>query len=235
MAKLTEKQKEYLNNPIFLQKYLEILNMRLVYSNNRLELNNQEMDKLYDNANISSLDDNLKAFNILLNRLSTSNQQLTEELITNVANTINEHSMYISNNYRTLGNNVKFEGKYPIEKPQNIQRKMQELLSKYYGEWSKLDIFEREAKFNIEFLRIHPFEDGNGRTSRLILNYNMIREGPAPILIPFELRERYFKARNEEDIFWIKEMFKKESQKELIALDILIDEYEKQNNHKKKH
>ena len=235
MAKLTEKQKEYLNNPIFLQKYLEILNMRLVYSNNRLELNNQEMDKLYDNANISSLDDNLKAFNILLNRLSTSNQQLTEELITNVANTINEHSMYISNNYRILGNNVKFEGKYPIEKPQNIQRKMQELLSKYYGEWSKLDIFEREAKFNIEFLRIHPFEDGNGRTSRLILNYNMIREGHAPILIPFELRERYFKARNEEDIFWIKEMFKKESQKELIALDILIDEYEKQNNHKKKH
>lgn len=235
MAKLTEKQKEYLNNPIFLQKYLEILNMRLVYSNNRLELNNQEMDKLYDNANISSLDDNLKAFNILLNRLSTSNQQLTEELITNVANTINEHSMYISNNYRTLGDNVKFEGKYPIEKPQNIQRKMQELLSKYYGEWSKLDIFEREAKFNIEFLRIHPFEDGNGRTSRLILNYNMIREGHAPILIPFELRERYFKARNEEDIFWIKEMFKKESQKELIALDILINEYEKQNNHKKKH
>ena len=32
------------------------------------------MDKLYDNANISSLDDNLKAFNILLNKLSTSDQ-----------------------------------------------------------------------------------------------------------------------------------------------------------------
>ena len=185
------------------------------------------MDKLYDNANISSLDDNLKAFNILLNKLSTSDQQLTEELITNVANTINEHSMDISNNYRTLGDNVSFEGKYPIEKPQNIKRKMQELLSKYYGEWTNLDIFEREAKFNIEFLRIHPFEDENGRTSRLILNYNMIREGHAPILIPVELRERYFKARNEEDIFWIKEMFKKESLKELTALDILINEYEK--------
>ena len=140
------------------------------------------MDKLYDNANISSLDDNLKEFNILLNKLSTSDQQLTEELITNVANTINEHSMYISNNYRTLGDNVSFEGKYPIEKPQNIKRKMQELLSKYYGEWTNLDIFEREAKFNIEFLRIHPFEDGNGRTSRLILNYNMIREGEQLVL-----------------------------------------------------
>ena len=55
----------------------------------------------------------------------------------------------------------------------------------------------------------------------------MIREGRAPILIPVKLRERYFKARNEEDIFWIKEMFKKESLKELTALDILINEYEK--------
>lgn len=36
--------------------------------------------------------------------------------------------MYVSNNYRTLGDNIIFEGKYPIEKPQNIKRKMEELV-----------------------------------------------------------------------------------------------------------
>ena len=209
MSKLTESQKNYLNNPIFFQKYLEILNMRLVYSNNRLELETEEMDKLYDNANVSSLDDNLEAFNILLNRI-LKKELLTEEVIIEVANTINKHAMFISDNYRTLGEGVKFKDKYPIESPKNISEKMNSLLDKYYNEWSNLDIFEREARFNIEFLRIHPFEDGNGRTSRLILNFNLLRQGHTPVLIPVELRERYFQARNEEDVKWMTNLFKTE-------------------------
>lgn len=104
---------------------------------------------------------------------------------------------------------------------------MKELLNKYYNEWSNLDIFEREALFNIEFLRIHPFEDGNGRTSRLILNYNIIRQGHAPIVIPANIREEYFHARNIEDVNYISKMFEEESKKELYAIDILIDDYEK--------
>ena len=226
MSKLTQRQKEYLNNPTFLKNYLEILNMRLIYSNNRLELDNEEMDKLYDNANISTLDDNLEAFYILLNKIFEK-EKLTEDLIIRIANTINKHAMFISDNYRTLGEGVKFKDKYPIESPKNISEKMNKLLDRYYNEWSKLDIFEREARFNIELLRIHPFEDGNGRTSRLLLNFNLLRQGHAPVLIPANIRERYFKARNEEDVKWMTNLFKTESEKESKALDELIDKYEK--------
>ena len=101
---------------------------------------------------------------------------------------------------------------------------MQELLDKYYGEWSKLDIFEREARFNIEFLRIHPFEDGNGRTSRLLLNFNLLRQGYAPVLIPVDKREKYFAARNREDVDSIRKLFKESSEDELTALNDLIKE-----------
>ena len=142
--------------------------------------------------------------------------------------------MFISDNYRTLGEGVKFKDKYPIESPKNISEKMNSLLDKYYNEWSNLDIFEREARFNIEFLRIHPFEDGNGRTSRLILNFNLLRQGHTPVLIPVELRERYFQARNEEDVKWMTNLFKTESEKESKVLDELIEKYENQNNHKRK-
>ena len=226
MAKYTYKELKYLRNQDFLVQYLNILNSRLVYSNNLIEEDNGPIGKLYTNDSILTLNDNFKAFAILLKKLKSSEEKvLTVDLIKEVANTINKHTPYIKEGYRTIGDNIKFEGKYPIEKSSDIESAMEELLEKYYGEWSLLDIFEREARFNVEFLRIHPFEDGNGRTSRLILNYNVIRQGHAPILMPEGIREDYFKARNREDIRWIKRLFKNESKKELLVIQTLIESY----------
>ena len=192
MAKLGERELEYFKNKEFLNQYIQILTSRLIYNNNLTEEDNGPIEKLYDVHNISVLNDNFNAFNIIFNKINSNDNKLNENLIIEVANTINTHSMYISNGYRKIDNDVKFENKYSIEKSDNISNAMKELLDKYYNEWSNLDIFEREALFNIEFLRIHPFEDGNGRTSRLILNYNIIRQGHAPIVIPANIREEYF-------------------------------------------
>ena len=231
MAKLTKRHIEYLNDSSFLEKYLLRINSKLVYSNNRVESNNKERDT----NNALSLDDNFKALNILIDKLSNNeDKKITQDLIKKVANTINAHAMYISNNYRLLDNNVSFEGKYPIEKAKNIPDKLEELLNNYYNKWQNIDIFEREALFNIEFLRIHPFEDGNGRTSRLLLNYNMLLNGHAPILMKEDTRKEYFKARNRKDIKWIKSLFEKESQKELKELDRLIEAYESEKNNSRK-
>lgn len=233
MAKLCERELEYFNNPEFLNQYIQLLTSRLIYSNNLMEEDNGPIEGLYDTRSISTLNDNYNAFNILFNKMHSDNNQLTEDLIIEVANTINAHSMYISNGYRKIDTNVKFENKYSIEKSNNISNAMKELLDKYYNEWSKLDIFEKEALFNIEFLRIHPFEDGNGRTSRLILNYNIIRQGHAPIIIPAKLRKDYFHARNIEDVNYISKLFEEESLKELNAINVLIDDYEKFKKNRK--
>ncbi len=226
MAKLKKMELDYFQNKDFVTGYLQLLNTRLVYSNNLIESDNGPISKLYDNNNILVLNDNFKAFAILVKNLEFSKKELTVELIKQIANTINKHSQYIKDGYRTLDNNVKFENQFSIEKVENIENAMNDLLNKYYNEWDKLDLFEREARFNIEFLRIHPFEDGNGRTSRLILNYNMLRQGHAPILMPESIREDYFKARNREDINWIKNLFEKESEKELFVIDELIKAFE---------
>ncbi len=97
-----------------------------------------------------------------------------------------------------------------------VPTKMQELLYKYYGEWAEeipeyieglsseqekkehlRAICEREAKFHIEFERIHPFEEGNGRTGRIILNKNLIDNELAPVLITPEMRDVYIKCIDE--------------------------------------
>lgn len=45
------------------------------------------------------------------------------------------------------------------------------------------EIIEQIAKQHIQFERIHPFQDGNGRVGRMILNQQMINQGLLPVAI----------------------------------------------------
>ncbi|HEY8910256.1 MAG TPA: Fic family protein [Desulfosporosinus sp.] len=53
---------------------------------------------------------------------------------------------------------------------------------------------ELAAWTHAEFVKIHPFVDGNGRTSRLIMNYQLMVHGFLPISIAKESRLDYFEA-----------------------------------------
>lgn len=48
-----------------------------------------------------------------------------------------------------------------------------------------------------EFVRIHPFIDGNGRTARLLMNYQLMFHGFLPISISKEERLTYYNALEE--------------------------------------
>lgn len=53
------------------------------------------------------------------------------------------------------------------------------------------DIINLVCETHIEFERIHPFADGNGRTGRLIMNYLLMKNDVAPLIIEREEKERY--------------------------------------------
>ncbi len=57
-----------------------------------------------------------------------------------------------------------------------------------------LNPIELAAWTHAEFVRIHPFQDGNGRTSRLIMNYQLMSYGFLPISIAKENRLNYYNA-----------------------------------------
>jgi Fic family protein len=50
------------------------------------------------------------------------------------------------------------------------------------------------AIFHFRFVTLHPFDDGNGRISRLLMNMILMRAGYAPAIIRLEDREQYIYA-----------------------------------------
>ena len=82
----------------------------------------------------------------------------------------------------------------PVQ-PYLIIPKMEELLEQYKN--SKEDIVTKLARFHIEFEGIHPFIDGNGRTGRLLINLELMKEGDPPIDIKFTDRLKYYEAFDE--------------------------------------
>lgn len=84
----------------------------------------------------------------------------------------------------------------PVQ-PYLIEPKIEELLNNYKV-WSKtMHIVERVANFHLQFESIHPFIDGNGRTGRLIMNLQLIKEGLPAINIKFADRRKYYDAFDE--------------------------------------
>ena len=55
----------------------------------------------------------------------------------------------------------------------------------------ELNPIELAAWTHAEFVRIHPFVDGNGRTSRLIMNYQLLLNGYLPVSVAKENRLDY--------------------------------------------
>lgn len=73
-----------------------------------------------------------------------------------------------------------------------IKEQMEKLIIQYNKDWQGLHPVERASILHGEFVKIHPFVDGNGRTARLLLNFELMRNGFPPTIIKKEIRQEYY-------------------------------------------
>lgn len=75
----------------------------------------------------------------------------------------------------------------------NVPFEMQKLMENY-KQWGNLHPIVKACYLHGEFVKIHPFVDGNGRTARLLLNFELIKNGYPPVIIKNEDRVEYYDA-----------------------------------------
>lgn len=88
-----------------------------------------------------------------------------------------------------------------------LNDKMAHFVDWYNSESSQLHPIERAAKVHADFVGIHPFIDGNGRTSRLLMNLELMKAGYPPCVITVENRLTYYEALDQWMAFGKTEVF----------------------------
>lgn len=80
--------------------------------------------------------------------------------------------------------------------PQALQvpEQMQAFIQWYNTDAGALHPVERAARVHGEFVKIHPFSDGNGRTSRLLMNLELMKAGYPATVIEVGQRLAYYEA-----------------------------------------
>jgi cell filamentation protein, protein adenylyltransferase len=84
--------------------------------------------------------------------------------------------------------------------PMEVPPLMQELVTWYRSELNgKMHPIELAARFHHRFTAIHPFDDGNGRLGRLLMNLTLMQRNFPPAVIQFRQRDDYLIALQEAD------------------------------------
>lgn len=161
----------------------------------------------------------MKAHNLCLNIIKMeskdSERPLTETFIRELHRTMLREDYTAYNNegkpytvhagiYKTRPNSVKtvtgelFEYASVEETP----ALMHDLLEWYREAEERQDInpIELAALFHYRYIRIHPFEDGNGRISRLIVNYILAKHGYPMIVVKSNDKSNYLTALHQCDV-----------------------------------
>ncbi len=98
----------------------------------------------------------------------------------------------IAGRFRTKGEYVRV-GSHVAPAPEQIESMIEESINTYESKLSQY-FLERISKFHLEFENIHPFCDGNGRIGRVLMNYQLLRQGFPPVIIRDKEKAEYYTA-----------------------------------------
>lgn len=181
----------------------------MAYNSNKIEgstLTEKQTASLFDTGTLTSEDAVIRAkdveettghFLMFNEMLKTYNQPLSHELIKRY------HYKLKSGVFEDLANGYPI-GEYKNRRnmvsdivtalPENVEAKMTDLLEWYHTLPQRTlgDL----AKFHADYEAIHPFQDGNGRTGRMILFKECLANNIVPFIIRDDRKVEYYHALN---------------------------------------
>lgn len=114
-------------------------------------------------------------------------KQLHSILKTNTSDS--QKKWFAVGEYKKLPNEV---GGIDTAQPEDVHKRMKEVVDEY-NEKAHVDL-EDILEFHVQFERIHPFQDGNGRVGRLLMFWQCLQKEVVPFVITEELRLFYYRG-----------------------------------------
>ena len=178
----------------------------ILYNDNSFKIQGKEPREIYEAINHKT------ALELVFDHIK-NNQEFNERFVTQVNEAINKN-VKDTEGYRKV--QVFIQGSEHIPPaPEKISNLMNYFVYNYTN--SVEEIYTKVAKYHIEFEKIHPFEDGNGRTGRLLINYELMKNNLPPIVISKDDRVKYFEFLRHDDVDgfaeWIKELSSLETER----------------------
>ncbi len=189
------------------EKLLEDIRLRHTYHSNAIEGNTLTLQEtkivLEEGLTVRGkpLKDHIEAkndaeaFDLMVN-LVRRKEKITQETIQRLHETLMKGLIEKPGIYRR--ENIRITGS-PISPPSYT--KIIKLMDEYIKNIEEIDIhpIKKAAYVHYEFVRIHPFIDGNGRLARLLTNLYLMQQGYPPIILRREDRKKYYDTLRKAD------------------------------------
>lgn len=101
----------------------------------------------------------------------------------------------LAGRFRKKGEYVRV-GTYVAPAPEHVERMLESILTEYGSDLTAYFV-DKIAKFHLDFETIHPFNDGNGRIGRVVINYQLQRLGFPSVIIRDKEKKDYYKSFGE--------------------------------------
>lgn len=181
----------------------ETINLEWTYNSNGIEGNTltlRETQVVLEGITVGgkSIKEHLEVINhekaiLYLNDLVKENNPITEWNIKSIHQLIlKDIDDKNAGRYRT--ENVTIKGVAHIPPDYLKVPELMEKLVLNYENWKEFHPIIQAALLHGELVKIHPFVDGNGRTSRLLMNLDLMNHGLNPVIIKKEDRLEYYNA-----------------------------------------
>ena len=189
----------------------------------KLTVGGKELREIYEIIN------HAKAFNYVKKRVAAG-YPLDENTVKDIHQLLMENifpgGIYRNANVRITG--ASFSPPHPNDMYIQIKNFFADIPLK-----TDIPSIDLAAWMHTEFVRIHPFIDGNGRTARMIMNYQLMLSGWLPVSVPKEDRLRYYETLEayavESDIQPFVAFVAELENKELDSMIEMIEQAARQN------
>lgn len=164
---------------------------RFIFETNTIGIENEvlNVDDIIETTN------HFRCIDMIIDHVKTElNEKFIKELhfILKSGTSDSKKDWFAVGDYKKFPNEV---GNMKTPLPEDVDNLMKDLLKEYNSKKEKT--FEDILDFHVQFERIHPFQDGNGRVGRLIMFKECLKYNIVPFIIEDNLKMFYYRGLKE--------------------------------------